>query len=66
MFIIEFMLEVDADGRPDIFQVSYVAFRLAKKDCLVSNANVSIYGLLFEEMQAVSNRAFFLNKPLTG
>lgn len=39
--LLKFMLEVDADGRPDIYQVSYVAFRLAKKDCPVSNANKS-------------------------
>lgn len=55
MFLIEFMLEVDADGRPDIYQVSCVVFRLAKKDCPVSNANVSFYRLLFEEMQVIEH-----------
>ena len=35
------MLEVDLEKRPDIFQVSYVAFRLARKDCPVPNMNVS-------------------------
>lgn len=66
MFITEFMLQVDADGRPDIYQVSCVAFRLAKKDCPVANANVSIYRLLFKEMQAANKRAFFFNKSFTG
>lgn len=35
------MLEPDQEQRPDIFQVSYIAFKLAKKDCPVSNMNVS-------------------------
>ena len=35
------MLEVDPEKRPDIFQVSYVAFRLARKECPVPNMNVS-------------------------
>lgn len=36
-----YMLEPDQEQRPDIFQVSYFAFKLAKKDCPVSNINVS-------------------------
>lgn len=35
------MLEPDQEQRPDIFQVSYFAFKIAKKDCPVSNINVS-------------------------
>ena len=35
------MLEVDPEKRPDIFQVSCIAFRLARKDCPVPNMNVS-------------------------
>ncbi|POI32017.1 hypothetical protein CIB84_004232 [Bambusicola thoracicus] len=34
-----YMLEPDQEQRPDIFQVSYFAFKLAKKDCPVSNIN---------------------------
>lgn len=36
------MLEVDPDQRPDIFQVSHVAFTIANKPCPVKNLNVSI------------------------
>ena len=36
------MLEVDPEKRPDIFQVSCIAFRLARKDCPVPNMNVSM------------------------
>lgn len=35
------MLEPDQEKRPDIFQVSYFAFKIAKKECPVSNINVS-------------------------
>ncbi|XP_008938164.1 PREDICTED: BMP-2-inducible protein kinase-like, partial [Merops nubicus] len=35
--LIRYMLEPDQEQRPDIFQVSYFAFKLAKKDCPVSN-----------------------------
>ncbi|KFP20851.1 BMP-2-inducible protein kinase, partial [Egretta garzetta] len=37
--LIRYMLEPDQEQRPDIFQVSYLAFKLAKKDCPVSNIN---------------------------
>ncbi|KAB1282013.1 BMP-2-inducible protein kinase [Camelus dromedarius] len=37
--LIRFMLEPDPERRPDIFQVSYFAFKFAKKDCPVSNIN---------------------------
>ncbi|OXB65997.1 hypothetical protein ASZ78_006652 [Callipepla squamata] len=36
-----YMLEPDQEQRPDIYQVSYFAFKLAKKDCPVSNINNS-------------------------
>ncbi|XP_025959149.2 BMP-2-inducible protein kinase isoform X4 [Dromaius novaehollandiae] len=39
--LIRYMLEPDQERRPDIFQVSYFAFKLAKKDCPVSNINNS-------------------------
>ncbi|XP_019522080.1 PREDICTED: BMP-2-inducible protein kinase isoform X2 [Hipposideros armiger] len=39
--LIRFMLEPDPERRPDIFQVSYFAFKFAKKDCPVSNINNS-------------------------
>lgn len=36
------MLELEPDQRPDIYQVSYIAFQLAEKDCPVQNLNVLI------------------------
>ncbi|NXQ13285.1 AAK1 kinase, partial [Peucedramus taeniatus] len=36
-----YMLEPDPDKRPDIYQVSYFAFKLAKKDCPVQNVQNS-------------------------
>ncbi|NWV00475.1 BMP2K kinase, partial [Upupa epops] len=39
--LIRYMLDPDQEQRPDIFQVSYFAFKLAKKDCPVSNINNS-------------------------
>ncbi|NWI57817.1 BMP2K kinase, partial [Calyptomena viridis] len=39
--LIRYMLEPDQELRPDIFQVSYFAFKIAKKDCPVSNINSS-------------------------
>ncbi|KAL2092577.1 hypothetical protein ACEWY4_012375 [Coilia grayii] len=35
--LIRYMLEPDLDKRPDIYQVSYFAFKLAGKDCPVPN-----------------------------
>uniref|UniRef100_A0A8C8TYW9 non-specific serine/threonine protein kinase n=1 Tax=Peromyscus maniculatus bairdii TaxID=230844 RepID=A0A8C8TYW9_PERMB len=51
--LIRFMLEPDPEHRPDIFQVSYFAFKFAKKDCPVSNINVSSFSsriLLFPQL----------------
>ncbi|XP_037685998.1 LOW QUALITY PROTEIN: BMP-2-inducible protein kinase [Choloepus didactylus] len=51
--LIRFMLEPDPECRPDIFQVSYFAFKFAKKDCPVSNINnSSIPSALPEPMTA--------------
>ncbi|XP_056628448.1 AP2-associated protein kinase 1 isoform X2 [Triplophysa dalaica] len=37
--LIRYMLEPDADLRPDIYQVSYFAFKFARKECSVQNVN---------------------------
>ncbi|XP_069341546.1 BMP-2-inducible protein kinase isoform X3 [Eulemur rufifrons] len=51
--LIRFMLEPDPERRPDIFQVSYFAFKFAKKDCPISNINnSSIPSALPEPMTA--------------
>ncbi|XP_077157199.1 BMP-2-inducible protein kinase isoform X2 [Paroedura picta] len=39
--LIRYMLEPDQERRPDIFQVSFFAFKIAKKDCPISNINNS-------------------------
>ncbi|XP_051539583.1 AP2-associated protein kinase 1-like isoform X4 [Myxocyprinus asiaticus] len=39
--LIRFMLEPDPDKRPDIYQVSYFAFKLARQDCPVQNVKNS-------------------------
>ncbi|XP_041098905.1 AP2-associated protein kinase 1-like, partial [Polyodon spathula] len=39
--LIRYMLEPDPDQRPDIYQVSYFAFKLARKECSVQNAQNS-------------------------
>lgn len=36
------MLEIDPDKRPDIYQVSYVAFKIAGRMCPVPNLKVNI------------------------
>ncbi|XP_068079334.1 AP2-associated protein kinase 1 isoform X9 [Danio rerio] len=39
--LIRYMLEPDPDMRPDIFQVSYFAFKLSRRDCPVQNVHNS-------------------------
>lgn len=39
--LIRYMLEPDPDKRPDIYQVSYFAFKLAQRTCPVQNAKNS-------------------------
>ncbi|XP_069799058.1 AP2-associated protein kinase 1 isoform X2 [Dendropsophus ebraccatus] len=40
--LIRYMLEPDPDKRPDIYQVSYFAFKLAKRECPIPNAHDSV------------------------
>ncbi|XP_046870657.1 AP2-associated protein kinase 1-like isoform X3 [Hypomesus transpacificus] len=39
--LIRYMLEPDPDKRPDIYQVSYFAFKMARRDCPVQNVKNS-------------------------
>nr|XP_020007553.1 BMP-2-inducible protein kinase [Castor canadensis] len=55
--LIRFMLEPDPEHRPDIFQVSYFAFKFAKKDCPVSNINVSSIPSALPEPMTTSEAA---------
>nr|XP_020446031.1 AP2-associated protein kinase 1-like isoform X3 [Monopterus albus] len=50
---IRYMLEPDPDKRPDIYQVSYFAFKLARRECPVPNVhNVPIPTKLPEPIRA--------------
>ena len=40
MLVLGYILNPDPDNRPDIFQVSYVAFKLRGLDCPVVNTKV--------------------------
>ncbi|XP_067377666.1 AP2-associated protein kinase 1-like isoform X5 [Channa argus] len=51
--LIRYMLEPDPDKRPDIYQVSYFAFKLAQRECPVPNVhNVPIPAKLPEPIRA--------------
>lgn len=51
--LIRYMLEPDPDKRPDIYQVSYFAFKLARRECPVPNVhNVPIPTKLPEPIRA--------------
>ncbi|MFT7817479.1 AP2-associated protein kinase 1-like isoform X1 [Arapaima gigas] len=39
--LIRYMLEPDPDKRPDIYQVAYFAFKLARRDCPIQNVHNS-------------------------
>ncbi|KAF7665641.1 hypothetical protein LDENG_00136120 [Lucifuga dentata] len=39
--LIRYMLEPDPDTRPDIYQISYFAFKLARRECPVQNVHNS-------------------------
>ncbi|KAH1169828.1 BMP-2-inducible protein kinase [Mauremys mutica] len=55
--LIRYMLEPDQERRPDIFQVSYFAFKLAKKECPLSNINNSPVPLTLPEPMTASEAA---------
>lgn len=65
-----FMLEPDQEKRPDIYQVSYFAFKLAGRDCPVPNLLVSCCnesaGMFppFSVANFVSRRSFFPPRTL--
>ncbi|TNN55587.1 AP2-associated protein kinase 1 [Liparis tanakae] len=51
--LIRYMLEPDPDKRPDIYQISHFAFKLARRDCPVPNEhNSSIPAKLPEPIRA--------------
>ncbi|XP_063066854.1 AP2-associated protein kinase 1 [Engraulis encrasicolus] len=51
--LIRYMLEPDPEKRPDIYQVSYFAFKMARRDCPVQNTkNLPIPSKLPEPIRA--------------
>ncbi|XP_054993349.1 BMP-2-inducible protein kinase isoform X2 [Sorex araneus] len=63
--LIRFMLEPDPEQRPDIFQVSYFAFKFAKKDCPISNINNSSIPSTLPEPMTASEAAARKNQIKT-
>ena len=48
------MLEMDPEKRPDIYQVAYVAFKIAGKESPVPNMNVcEIFFVLFSQICSI-------------
>lgn len=43
-----YMLEPDPDMRPDIYQVSYFAFKMTRRECPVPNLHVSYHSEKYE------------------
>ncbi|XP_073978913.1 numb-associated kinase isoform X1 [Rhodnius prolixus] len=62
--LIRYMLEPDADKRPDIYQVSYVAFSLLSKDCPVQNLHNSP-SVTIEELISVQENEVKKRKIVT-
>ncbi|XP_043938955.1 AP2-associated protein kinase 1 isoform X3 [Protopterus annectens] len=61
--LIRYMLEPDPDIRPDIYQVSYFAFKLAKKECPVQNTQNSTIPIKLPEPFRASEAAAKKSQP---
>uniref|UniRef100_A0A8C7DXR5 non-specific serine/threonine protein kinase n=1 Tax=Naja naja TaxID=35670 RepID=A0A8C7DXR5_NAJNA len=61
--LIRYMLEPDPDKRPDIYQVSYFAFKLAKRECPVPNAQNSLIPAKLPEPVKASEAAAKKTQP---
>lgn len=55
--LIRYMLEPDPDIRPDIFLVSYFAFKMAKRECPVQNVQNSVIPAKLPELVKASEAA---------
>ncbi|XP_041084361.1 BMP-2-inducible protein kinase-like isoform X2 [Polyodon spathula] len=55
--LMRYMLEPDADNRPDIYQVSYFAFKMAGKDCPMPNISNSPIPATLPEPMTTSEAA---------
>ncbi|XP_056427404.1 AP2-associated protein kinase 1 isoform X9 [Hyla sarda] len=63
--LIRYMLEPDPDKRPDIYQVSYFAFKLAKRECPVANAHDSTIPAKLPEPVKAAEAAAKKSQPKT-
>ncbi|XP_026570997.1 AP2-associated protein kinase 1 isoform X3 [Pseudonaja textilis] len=61
--LIRYMLEPDPDKRPDIYQVSYFAFKLAKRECPVPNVQNSLIPAKLPEPVKTSEAAAKKTQP---
>uniref|UniRef100_A0A8C5RI37 AP2 associated kinase 1 n=1 Tax=Laticauda laticaudata TaxID=8630 RepID=A0A8C5RI37_LATLA len=61
--LIRYMLEPDPDKRPDIYQVSYFAFKLAKRECPVLNVQNSLIPAKLPEPVKTSEAAAKKTQP---
>ncbi|XP_029459885.1 AP2-associated protein kinase 1 isoform X12 [Rhinatrema bivittatum] len=63
--LIRYMLEPDPDKRPDIYQVSYFSFKLAKQECPVQNTQSSAIPAKLPEPVKASEAAAKKTQPKT-
>uniref|UniRef100_A0A8C4Y0B8 non-specific serine/threonine protein kinase n=1 Tax=Gopherus evgoodei TaxID=1825980 RepID=A0A8C4Y0B8_9SAUR len=61
--LIRYMLEPDPDNRPDIYQVSYFAFKLTKRECPVPNVQNSPIPVKLPEPVKASEAAAKKSQP---
>lgn len=61
--LIRYMLEPDPDIRPDIFLVSYFAFKMAKRECPVQNVQNSVIPAKLPEPVKASEAAAKKSQP---
>ncbi|KAJ1091531.1 hypothetical protein NDU88_004651 [Pleurodeles waltl] len=61
--LIRYMLEPDSDIRPDIFLVSYFAFKMAKRECPVLNVQNSVIPAKLPEPVKASEAAAKKTQP---
>ncbi|KAM4749703.1 AP2-associated protein kinase 1 [Rhinophrynus dorsalis] len=63
--LIRYMLEPDPDKRPDIYQVSYFAFKLVKRECPVQNVHDSVIPTKLPEPVKAGEAAAKKTQPKT-
>ncbi|XP_036608461.1 AP2-associated protein kinase 1 isoform X2 [Trichosurus vulpecula] len=61
--LIRYMLEPDPDKRPDIYQISYFSFKLAKRECPIQNVQNSTIPAKLPEPVKASEAAAKKSQP---